>query len=186
MDYVTDERNASYWRGYVGQSNSLNIQKKNDTLHYYVIWKGNGKRAASFIRLWTLTPDSGIDEATRVLFTNMLEMIMCRAFQTLPEAELERFFPTSPDSYHYSTLGLNVVPPLYQNLNLNSSRRSHFILGLEKSVDADLREWPKVRRAQKKKVTENTLREPLTSKLCHDLLRKAIGDNSDFPDLTLL
>lgn len=70
LDYVTDDRDAEYFRNYVGQATNgevrilsnhcLNILNgHHDTLHYYIIWSGNGHRKANSVRLWTLPYHSG-------------------------------------------------------------------------------------------------------------------------------
>ncbi|KKA22591.1 hypothetical protein T310_3382 [Rasamsonia emersonii CBS 393.64] len=79
LNFVKDDRDEKYWRPYVGQSENplLRIkQHKNiinlacDTLHYYVIWKGDGHRWANFIRLWTLILPEGMDESIHIVFNN--------------------------------------------------------------------------------------------------------------------
>lgn len=77
-----------------------------DTLHYYLIWKGNGHRTADFIRLCTLILPDGMDEGILAIFNNILVMVMARVFQSLPPKTLEEWFgaidQTSSMSSHHS------------------------------------------------------------------------------------
>jgi len=53
-----------------------------DTLHYYLLWRGNGRRWANMIRVWgffTDTPKSDWSKFKK----NVLEMAFCRVFHTM-------------------------------------------------------------------------------------------------------
>jgi hypothetical protein len=63
LDFVTDVRCQEWFRLYVGQTNEphrrivhQHIQKvlkgSTKSLHYYIIWLGNGNRRVNSIRLW--------------------------------------------------------------------------------------------------------------------------------------
>ncbi|KKA21257.1 hypothetical protein T310_4698 [Rasamsonia emersonii CBS 393.64] len=123
LDYITDNRNQHYWRAYVGQSEAPLLRIKHhmrtiysgdhDTLHYYIVHKGSGHRQANFIRLWTIVYPPTMDTSVLVVTSNVLEMVMTRAFQShLPEV-LEKYFGGPPDmeGSKYSGVGLNIVPP---------------------------------------------------------------------------
>ncbi|KAH8692894.1 hypothetical protein BGW36DRAFT_430639 [Talaromyces proteolyticus] len=189
LDYITDSRSVDYWRGYIGQSKNLKAritQHKNailsgddNTLHYYILVKGTGYRSANFLRLWTLDLDSSMDQTLATLATNVLEMVFCKAFQTLPAATLERYFG-SPVSESYSTIGLNVLPPLYQNLPLGGSFLQRFTLYCETSLDTEIQEWPQFRMEQKKyeESSDRASKRSLTKEHCQQTLNtalKAIG-----------
>jgi hypothetical protein len=91
LDFVTDIRDDSYLRFYVGQSTCIGLRIREhirailtgnlDTLHYYILQLGNGQRNANFLRLWTHISD--ISESTekasfrRGLYRNLLEMLFC-------------------------------------------------------------------------------------------------------------
>lgn len=113
------------------------LDSKCDTLHYYIIWKGEGHRQANFVRLWTLILPEEVDQSVHIVFNNILEMIMARIFQTLPLEILQKWFGAVARNSH-SEIGLNVVPPLYQEFKIH----------LEKSPDPEIQAWPGFRRRQ--------------------------------------
>jgi hypothetical protein len=151
LSFVTDDRNAAYWRGYVGQSeNPRNrimqhlraiINSEESTLHYYVVGKGAGHRAINFMKLWTLVWPDHVNKHIPMVFANILEMFMARCFQTLAPGILEEYFGKA----EYSGTGLNVVPPLLQGVSLSPSVRYTYSLQLEDSPDREIREWPQYR-----------------------------------------
>ncbi|KFA79846.1 hypothetical protein S40288_11428 [Stachybotrys chartarum IBT 40288] len=63
LDFITDSRSTDYFRLYVGQF-SLGarrivrqhvqsvLQGSIESLHYYILWLGNGTRTANFLQLW--------------------------------------------------------------------------------------------------------------------------------------
>ncbi|PCG91378.1 Hypothetical protein PENO1_094110 [Penicillium occitanis (nom. inval.)] len=150
LDFITDQRCGSYWRGYVGQSDELlrrivdhiNAikQGQHDTLHYHVVWKGQGHRSANFIMLWKIVDSLAEDEVLLAVSNNVLEMVMCRIFQTLPPNTLERYSGARTQTEPYSTLGLNIVAPTLQSIPLSSSEKTGFISELTESPDPDIQE----------------------------------------------
>ncbi|KAG2022220.1 hypothetical protein GB937_004315 [Aspergillus fischeri] len=86
LDYVSDDRDPDYWRPYVGQSSNTEQRiaqhvrairtGDTDTLHYFVIRRGDGHRTANFIRLWTLALPENVDPVINNALNNILEMIM--------------------------------------------------------------------------------------------------------------
>jgi hypothetical protein len=119
-DIVTDDFDTEFWRAYVGQSKSAAIrieqhlaahrnQWKN-SLHYYFVAEGNGTRHMNFIFLWSVPLSFVQDKSARtsvVLLNNILETLMCYAFQSLPSASIKKFMDLD-----IRTIGLNVFPPL--------------------------------------------------------------------------
>ncbi|KAF4186711.1 hypothetical protein CNMCM7927_005255 [Aspergillus lentulus] len=150
LSFVTDDRNAAYWRGYVGQSeNPRNrimqhlraiINSEQSTLHYYIVAKGAGHRAINFMKLWTLVWPDHVNKHIPMVFANILEMFMARCFQTLAPGILEEYFGKG----EYSGTGLNVVPPLLQGVSLSPGARYTYSLQLEDSPDREIR-WPQYR-----------------------------------------
>jgi hypothetical protein len=119
---------------------------KRNTLHYCIVWKGDGNRRANFIRLWALILLEGLDEGIHNVFNN-IEMVMCRVFQSLSPETLEKWFGTMPQGL-YSGVGLNVLPPLYQGISVPPSIHHEFKLHLEGSRDLEIQAWTEFRRKQ--------------------------------------
>ncbi|KLO99206.1 uncharacterized protein LW94_8380 [Fusarium fujikuroi] len=122
LDYVTDSRNPGYIRMYVGQSlkaprrlfsQHSQSMLKGDTscLHYFVVWLGNGRRTASFIRLWEFPRGKGdSDTMGDIIQRNILEAVLCRAFSTHHGS----LTICDEESGLASGYGLNVMTPLAQ------------------------------------------------------------------------
>lgn len=158
MDYVTDDRNPEYWRPYVGQasdpairiSQHLNASEKNrnNTLNYYIVSEGEGFRAMNYIRLWSLSHSITIDGSTnesRTLLNNILETVMCCAFQPLPSSEVGRVLGKGD----FATTGLNILPPLLQGIKLDIPARVERIKKCSNSIDEQIRRWPQERKRQR-------------------------------------
>lgn len=155
LNAVFDDRDRHYVRFYVGQSadpsERVSQHKKavkngmNDTLLYYIIWKGDGHRHGKFLRLWTLVLPEVHGEAIHAIFNNILEMVMAYAFQSLPPATLRTWFGGQTS---YAGVGLNVIPPVYQGISLAPKLRQAFKLQLTESLDPEIKEWPEFRMKQ--------------------------------------
>jgi hypothetical protein len=94
-----------------------------------------------------------VEGFVRDIFANILEMAMCRTFETLPNGVLEEYFGLRRGDI--GNLGLNIVPPILQSLRLGPNRRMQFSAGLERSADPDISGWPEVRRKQGAKKNSN-------------------------------
>jgi hypothetical protein len=105
LDYVSDDRDPDYWRPYVGQSSNTEQRiaqhvrairtGDTDTLHYFVIRRGDGHRTANFVRLWTVSLPESVDPAINTALNNILEMIMARSFQSLPLFQRAQYYLAS-------------------------------------------------------------------------------------------
>lgn len=157
LDYIKDDRNKDYWRPYVGQTSNpaKRINKhfeafkraKNQPLHYFIASKGRGHRSMNVIRLWSLPNGDCINDGqSRILLSNILETVMCRAFQSLPRTVLQEFF----GDQEFATTGLNIVPPLFQGFRLDVSKRQRYCISCLDSMDEQIREWSDGRRNQVK------------------------------------
>ncbi|KAJ3566063.1 hypothetical protein NPX13_g7276 [Xylaria arbuscula] len=154
IDFVTDDRNPLWLRLYVGQytiairrilrQHSQNILKGSyESLHYFILWMGNGHRSAKFIRLWQF-PDSCNDTWYKVR-ANILEYCFCVAFRSL--------VTTQEDDGNRALVGLNVLSPLIQGggksiiqcLNLRASK------AMRGAADAQIKCWPDFRQGIKTK-----------------------------------
>ncbi|KGO39200.1 hypothetical protein PEX1_063420 [Penicillium expansum] len=187
VDIVTDSRNHEYWRAYPGQSkeppNRIKIHNRailrgsRSTLHYYVIAQGQGYRAANWLKLWEVPTDTQLSCTSRAVALNVLEMTMCRAFQSLPGSILEAYYGPKEDGKSYSDLGLNIIPLVLQGLSLGPSVRKSFSLSLEKSPDPDINGWPQFRYEYGKKAEKfniNFQRPLMRSSEFHARFRDAI------------
>ncbi|KAK2751804.1 hypothetical protein FQN55_009246 [Onygenales sp. PD_40] len=200
MNFVTDLRNDNYWRPYVGQSEKprMRIQQhtrnilalKRDTLHYYIVWKGNGQRTCNFIRLWTLVIPEGKNTDLEVVFNNILEMVMTRAFESLPSTTLEEWFGLPEGRQSFSGVGLNVIPPLLQGRSLSPFTRHTHSLRLEDCQDPEIQGWPKVRKNFLKENSRSStditagLKPELKAADYHCALRDALQNHPNHHNLT--
>lgn len=118
MGIITDDNNPGTYFLYVGQTKNLArrlgehqnkvLRDATPCLHYYVLKAAS--RSEKFVVLANL---SLLDEAILPYCLNILEMLGCLAFQTLPEKTLLQYLPqgskvSSPGAH------LNVASPLAQ------------------------------------------------------------------------
>ncbi|KAL2829948.1 hypothetical protein BDW59DRAFT_178181 [Aspergillus cavernicola] len=125
LDYITDDEDPRYWRPYVGQSATPEQRIKEHSLHYFIVWKGKGRRAMNFIRLWTLDDIEFLDEESAIIFPNLLEMSLAMAFETLP----------LHTNTTYSGIGIS----------LKSHVRQAYTLQIRDSCDPHIQMWPSFR-----------------------------------------
>ena len=148
LDFVLDDRNSAYWRAYVGQSSNP-IQRmgqhircirdcERESLHYYIIWMGAPFRSANFIRLWSI-PYIAMDlPELQLICQNIIELAMCRAFQSFPPSSLTQIFGEDAGN-PYTCVELNIVSPLFQGLNLQKEVCQYFTRQIKSSPDPEIR-----------------------------------------------
>ena len=167
MDFVTDSRNRTYIRFYVGQSIMVlfrvdtHIRKilkgSCKTLHHYILQLGRGFRTSNWLRLWTIPHNLDRDPTHQDLLQNFLEMLFCGAFQSLPSKELVKNFG---DQLKTSLgVGLNVLSPLLQGLEI--ADRTNVRALLLDSPDLEIKSWFLDRQYQQKQIP--TKRKLLTT-----------------------
>ncbi|KIM99813.1 hypothetical protein OIDMADRAFT_55715 [Oidiodendron maius Zn] len=160
LDFVTDDRSRFYVRFYVGQSIVVALrldthcrhilQGAFDTLHYYILNMGDGHRRANWLQLWSMPEEMQYRETFSGFSISIiqccLEMMFCRAFESLPNQTLAEYFGTALHG-QYSGRGLNVLSPLLQpvDLCLLESSRSQHRSRLSSSSDPEVASWPAVR-----------------------------------------
>ncbi|KAK1763475.1 hypothetical protein QBC33DRAFT_622894 [Phialemonium atrogriseum] len=184
LDYVTDDRNDEYIRPYSGQTNkgprriivqhaqSILLNKSN-SLHYFVIWVGNGHRQANFIMLWSALPQDWNDWMQ--LRFNMLEAIFCSAFQShhgclaLPD-EL-------PDHANLGC-GLNMISPLMQSAKTSELKKLRHVGALGNSKDPQIQACQSHRARTQNERLRVRPQTPWTRGAYEDALQQAVG-----PDL---
>ncbi|KAI1623158.1 hypothetical protein EDD37DRAFT_695551 [Exophiala viscosa] len=161
LDFVTDDRNGLYVCFYVGQSSKVLLridthcrhilQGLCDKLHYFILNMGDGHRRANWLQLWRM-PDEFRHKETSSGFSISiiqccLEMMFCRAFETLADETLTEYFGTAPDE-RYTGTGLNVLPPPllqpFAGSQLDTSRAQHRsrLIG---SLDPEIAAFPAIR-----------------------------------------
>ena len=197
MDFVTDSRDNTYIRFYVGQSIVILFRVDKHireilkgsctTLHYYILQLGPGCRTSNWLRLWTIPDKFDRPPTHQELLQNFLEMLFCGAFQSLPTEELIRHFG---DKLKISSnVGLNVLSPLLQGLDL--SDRESFRASLLNSPDPEIQSWPlEQRRRQQNLPKRRLIATPPVSRSTHQdqikrftaIFRKMVHDASPISD----
>lgn len=184
---MTDDRDENYWRVYIGQSkNPIHRIRQHihaiysgnsETLHYFIINRGKGYRRAGFVKLWSLIMPDYINSAVNITLNNVMEMIMARAFQSLPPKELLDVFGP-PDEGTYTFIGLNIMSPLLQDRTLSPGVRREYSLQLSHSEDPDIQIWPEERTKQLHRKDLKLSDVPfmkLTETDCHDAIKFAVS-----------
>lgn len=199
LDYVTDSRCENYLRFYVGQTikstrrimidHCQSILKcRNSSLHYFIVWLGNGYRRANFLRLWALPYSMGRSNDKQVL-SDMLETLFIRVFRS----DHGGCSPSGSDAEfeHSSGLGLNILCPFAQNSNLtNDIMRLPYVTPVRRSADPQISMWDEFRRVMKSRLkleeTATHIREPPWAEPQYfTALQQAIGDKNCLGDLEL-
>lgn len=160
LDYVTDTRCDNYVRLYVGQSIKSSrrilidhaqsiLQGRCTSLHYFIVWLGNGHRRANFLRLWSL-PHELKNSPERQVLSNILETLFIRVFQTDHGSCSPR--RANSDGATSLRFGLNILSPLLQNSKLDEeSARLPFVTPVKDSPDLQIRLWDSARRKMKER-----------------------------------
>jgi hypothetical protein len=201
LDFVTDSRDREWLRLYVGQcvevlrrvvnGHAQSILKTSiDSLHYFMIWLGNGSRSANFIRLWKVEEHE--DDDWKKIRMNLLEALFCQAFST-HHGVLDRIIPTPGTDqftlYERPSYGLNLMTPLAQDGPLIDFTRSNYIIPALKTPDEQISLWVncfRVRRAAAKRGLKHKLLTASRPRFRSDFdgcLRTAIGDDNLFKEL---
>src|SRR6266480_7854152 len=124
--------------------NSEGAKGSGTTLHYYILQLGRGCRTSNWLRLWTILDQIDLSPTHQELIQNFPEILFCGAFQSLPTEELIRHFGNKLKIS--SNVGLNVLSPLLQSLNI--SHTGGFKDLLRNSPDPEIQSWPDERRRQ--------------------------------------
>lgn len=147
LDYVTDDRYENYLRHYVGQTGKSVrrivydhvqnlVQGRNNTLHYFILWLGNGHRSSNFLRLWSALP--GTDSS----IINILEALFIRAFRS------DHGACNSKNGGHFDNgFGLNILSPLLQSRSFDNEQRTHAVSSTLTSPDFQIAYWHRFRSA---------------------------------------
>lgn len=128
--------------------------------------KGQGHRTYNFVHPWTIQAarlgSDWYDETIIQLIRNVLEMAMCKAFQSLSSNLLVKYFGS--ERSQHGMFGLNIVPPLlYQGISLGLEVRKSFVIYLQNSPDPAIRMWPSIRADRIYSDTTPTTYRPLNT-----------------------
>lgn len=151
LDYVLDDRSDLYIRYYVGQTKFSGrrilvehmqsiLRASFQSLHYYILWLGNGHRSANFLRLWSF-PEAQADQIIDAqTVADLLETLFIRAFKSDHGA----CTPKSSEAYFCDQrIGLNVATPL-TDYNM-------FAFPPTSSPDPQIRQWEHFRQTYRKR-----------------------------------
>ena len=77
-------------------------------------------------------------------------MSFCRAFQSLPEKTLKKYFGQTGADSAYANVGLNIIPPLLQSQKLSEPARIKYVVqACDNSPDPEVRAWLATRNSSK-------------------------------------
>lgn len=184
-DYITDDRDPDYFRLYIGQTNNsvrrvvlthaqCILRGEYSSLHYFILWMGNGHRAANFLRLWSFSQQA--DSESSQLRNNILESLFCRAFGS----HYGSLAPEVDDSPAGTGFGLNIMSPLLQNVRMASYDRALYVPAIKKSGDPQIRAWLNFRQEVKAK-QKARFQRPIWSKDDYRrALQESIQDDAEF------
>jgi hypothetical protein len=99
------------------------------------------------------------------MLNNILEMVMCYAFQSLPQAVVNTFF----DDNSTCTFGLNVLPPLFQDFFISGEERGIYVNHCSASHDPHINSFPivreQVRQTERTRATEHRQKQEATLRI---------------------
>jgi len=105
------------------------INGDESTLHYHIYQLGQGHRSFHFIRTFSFNPDSSMEYDKYFLFLNVLEMVMCLSFQTLPYSTIIKFLPFEcVEEVKFHSIHLNIAPPLLQGQTVTAEMKKGLFL----------------------------------------------------------
>ncbi|KAB8210838.1 hypothetical protein BDV34DRAFT_220017 [Aspergillus parasiticus] len=186
--FVTDVRQIDWWRMYCGQCflawrrimcqhTQAILRSSTSSLHYYILWIGNGNRTAHFFKLWEF-PEDTLDDSWYQIRSNILEAVFCKAFRT-HHGMLNRIDCLDSRTKSY---GLNIMTPLVQGyVTLSKALRVKANAGPSQSPDAQIKHWATFNPSKKKKIQ----RKPRPIFQCDfgAALEIALGDKELFQDV---
>jgi hypothetical protein len=188
--YITDRRCHQYPRLYVGQTirswrrilveHVQAILRGNvSSLHYFILWLGNGYRSANFLRLWTLP--TGKDDRWRQATTNILECLFVRVLRSHHGTCSPKDAQLDPNPL-LDGYGLNIMSPLLQRHALKDGDTIPFVMPTTRSPDPQIRLWNDFGRPRRKRIA----REPCTNWTdadCIQALENAIDSEGCMADI---
>jgi len=159
LDFITDDRDESYLKFYVGQASSVSrrisqhrssfARGQTDSLHYYIFALGQEYRHSDFIRLFRSPSEIfGHLDPNRedvVMLMNILELAMGIAFRSLTQNVLNRFETAGHGDSEEINMHLNVLNPLEQSQLSFRATRIHARNQMRFSSDAEIRSWASFR-----------------------------------------
>lgn len=158
LDYVTDDRNYHYFRLYHGQAavackriihdhGQAISQCFHNSLHYFILWLGNGHRSANFLRVWALSRSEKItiEEQWPKMKMTFLEFVSIRA------SHAHHGLLLANGEGNALGFGLNIMMPLVQGSTVSAMCCTQANALLITSRDRQIAFWPKFRQVRKEK-----------------------------------
>lgn len=148
LDAITDDRDVDYLRLYVGQSKGLEnriydthrleiLMFSTKSLHYFILWLGNGHRKDRFLQLWSVPEGTAWDDWQQIRF-NLLESLFCRVFSTHHGSLLPLEDVATATGLGY---GLNIISPLMQGIFMTQMQKSQQCSAMMQSPDNQIRQF---------------------------------------------
>lgn len=183
LDYITDSRLQQYVRLYVGQSGKSYariieqhiqaiLRGKRDTLHYFILWMGNGNRTSNFIRLWSFVDQDPEDDWYDIK-CDILELLFCIYMSSLPLLSIRKGASALDPP---SAFGLNVMSPLHQHRRLSELEKLPFVRQKHHSPDPQIRLWASQRLSQRKGRGKTLARPPWSEDDYRNAILQATGE----------
>lgn len=146
------------------------VQGHIHTLCYWVASKPG--RQLNFIRLWEIIEEEEEDTYQSLeLLNNLLEMIFCLGFQSLPLPTLNRFL----GAQEFSLRGLNVISPLLQNITLSLNERAECRQWLRFSPSLETQQFVETR-AKELQQRQNLSLQPSSQRPNHEDIQREFRD----------
>ena len=155
LDFLTDKRNRSYLKFYVGQSRDLLIRihehylrlTRGDvsSLHYYICALGGENRSFNFIRLFRsprdLCSDQILTDEDISMFMNVFEAAFGLAFGSLPGNVHDVLLGDGARQGMQMSMHLNVLNPLEQRSRITPAEAKDAREQMNSSTDPEIQGW---------------------------------------------
>ena len=155
LDFLTDKRNRSYLKFYVGQSRDLLIRihehylrlTRGDvsSLHYYICALGGENRSFNFIRLFRSPRDFCSDQILTdediSMFMNVFEAAFGLAFGSLPGNVHDVLLGDGARQGMQMNMHLNVLNPLEQRSRITPAEAKDAREQMNSSTDPEIQGW---------------------------------------------
>lgn len=121
------------------------LEASYDSLHYFVVWLGNGHRTANILQLWGFPPETDTDDQWYRIRANILESVFCRVFGK----HHGQLLAANDDAPTLGGISLNIVSPLIQGGKTLEMPTLAAAEAMNRSPDPQIRWWSPFRWAHK-------------------------------------